>query len=135
MPRSRRRWHTPPPKEIYNPPEEALEMPMWEEPLRGLENLLMFRLWLYRGLVVDFVLCQRTLHAGTWVDLARIDCCHGEVHCHDVDKHGTALARRIMIREIPLGEAGWKVVDEEYEAAEVSMKRSWEDSLRRWRDA
>jgi hypothetical protein len=132
MPRSKRRWHAPLPRRIYEPPPEALEVSIWHEQLDGPRNLLMFRLWMHRGLVVDFVICQQTLHRDKWKEIARTDCCHGEVHCHDVDKHGRQLAKRISIRAIPFGEAGWKVVDEEYELSRASMKRSWEDRLRRW---
>jgi hypothetical protein len=135
MPRSRRRWHAPPPpKEIYDAPFEADEMPVWGEFFDPDErNRTLVRIWLYRGLIVNFVLCQQTLRRGRWIEIARIDCCHGEVHRHDVDEHGRRLAKRILIREIPPGEAGWKVVEEEYETARLNMERSWEDRLRRWR--
>jgi hypothetical protein len=95
MPRSRRRWHPPPPKEIYEPPDEADEMPVWREYFDpDEENRILVRIWLYRGLVVNFVLCQQTLRRGKWIAIVRVDCCHGEVHRHNVDKQGREVARR-----------------------------------------
>ncbi len=119
-----------PDKETYAPPKKAVEQ-VYTIPLIGGEQLTV-RVQDYRGKTVDFAITQATPANRRWSNVARIDCCWGTVHHHLFDKFGNVLKDHDLICEIPVGPAGWDVVNEQYPKAYDRMHNEWEDNLRRW---
>lgn len=86
-----------------------------------------------RGQLVDFSLAQqrRVVKDGTgnsedWVDVIRVDCCHGEVHAHRSTRSGKRTRRKWCKIEGPDDvNAGW-------EYANRAVLDQWPQNLRRW---
>lgn len=120
-----------PKPETYRPPKGATER-TYEIPLPADGERLTIRHQEYRGKTVDFAITQETPAKRRWSNVARIDCCGGTIHEHLFDKAGNKLKDHLLICEIPLGEAGWEVVNAKYPEAYEMMEKNWEDNLRRW---
>jgi hypothetical protein len=93
---------------------------------------LTIRMKTHWGKIVDFAISQSTLVGSKWVNVARIDCCWGTIHRHLYDKAGEPLEDHVPICDIPLGEAGYDVVNARYDDCLAEMETTWEDNLRRW---
>lgn len=85
-------------------------------------------MWHEGGQLVDFVMSQQVWipDQGEWIDIVRIDTCHGEVHIHrfDADTEET----RKVIREIMVVEDVAAGLVE----AETIIYDGWAENLRRW---
>jgi hypothetical protein len=99
----------------------------------GHELYVTYGLWRDR-LVVEFAVGQIVRHNGAWVEVARIDTCHGNVHHHQLRKSRPAdtVGVRVILEELP-SDNPWKVVDSWYERALDKMETEWQERLRRWR--
>lgn len=99
----------------------------------GHELYVRFALWRER-LIVEFAIGQIVRHNGHWVEVARIDTCHGNVHHHQLRKSrpGDTAGQREILEELP-SENPWTIVDRWYEPALDKMQNEWKETLRRWR--
>lgn len=87
--------------------------------------------WYARGRLTDFVVAiQVEVESDEWVDVWRIDCCHGEVHIHRFDAKGND--NRKVLRQIDTQddvEHGYGIaIDTIYEQYEVALMR-WNRGL------
>jgi hypothetical protein len=120
------------PDERYTPPPaEACERFVFDFSLPEAGHVLKVRILTYRGKVVDFAVTQILFDGADWVNVARIDCCHGYIHRHQFDRDGNDIWDHRKIMDIP-HENGWEVVDRGYEEALDVMQNEWEDNLGRW---
>lgn len=69
-------------------------------------DLMDFRVWLGqwfdKGQLTDFCFILSMEHDDEWVELVRIDCCHGEAHVHRFDSAGNddrKVIKKIMHHE------------------------------------
>lgn len=93
---------------------------------------LRVRMHLYQGMVVDFAFVQRYTGEEFPVEVARVDCCHGEVHVHQFGRLGGQIDRTVLhtiSREEP-----WKTVDEWFYSCNEAwcVPEEWERRYRRW---
>lgn len=88
------------------------------------------RFYVYRALIVDFAITHLYEHAGEVATIARIDCCHGEVHRHVFDRRGGELSRSV-IQVIPERDP-WKTIDELYLQCDDQMHAAWLEHYRSW---
>lgn len=112
--------------------------PRWTPDLEDAEEFTYFvrldadsqiyvRQMVLRGQVVAFAVMQQRLLHGGWVDVVRVDSCHGEVHVHRWGRSGQELHREV-IRPI----AGQEDVDYGLDVALEIVEGHWEENLRRW---
>ena len=87
------------------------------------------RLDVPKGQVVDFCLSHQAYveDVDAWLDVVRVDCCHGEVHAHHLDREGRQLTRSVIR---PIGHVG--DVQAGLEEAEALIYDRWEQHARRW---
>jgi hypothetical protein len=99
----------------------------------GQELYFRYRLWQDR-LIVLFTVGQIVRHNGEWVEVARIDTCHGTVHRHQLKKSrpDDRVGERHELEKIP-AEDPWTVVDQWYGQALDMIETDWTEYLRRWR--
>ncbi|MDV7197041.1 hypothetical protein R4172_05645 [Rhodococcus kroppenstedtii] len=98
--------------------------------------------WHYRGQVVDFALNHYvTAHhpenpgEGT-ADVARIDCCHSEVHQHQFYRSGRSQDRSVIqtLHDLPTLEEAESVVCACYDDCYLEMANDWPNHLDRWKE-
>ncbi|TKA09509.1 DUF7718 family protein [Actinacidiphila oryziradicis] len=90
---------------------------------------------LYRDFIVDFAIMQMVREDGSWVHVARIDCCHSTIHRHQFTHAGDDLYDHLEITAIPPdGGDRWSIVHAGYFSALGTMQEEWAENLRRWRD-
>lgn len=96
------------------------------------EHQLHVRMNVYRGNVVDFAIVQLFIGSEFPVEIARVDCCHGEVHMHQFGRRLGEVSRTVIER-IPEDEP-WKTVDRLFEACndEWNSAEAWERRYRSW---
>lgn len=77
----------------------------------GHELYVRFVMWRDR-LIVEFAVGQIVRHNGRWVEVARIDTCHGSIHRHQLKKSepSNTVGDREILEEVPI-ENPWAVVD------------------------
>lgn len=100
-----------------------------ENPIRINDtNQVVVRFWRDGRSIVDFTIHQQLRYFGHWHDVVRVDCNHGEVHYHLMDKSGGELKREV-IREIrAIGD-----VSKGYGMAHEWVWNTYEENTRRWR--
>ena len=99
-----------------------------ENPIRLNDtNQVVVRFWRDGKSVVDFTIHQQLRYLGEWNDVVRVDCSHGEVHYHLLDKMGNEL-KRDVIREI----RGVGDVSQGYGIAHDWMWHAYDENTRRW---
>lgn len=88
--------------------------------------------WLYKGKVVRFSieLQVREHSLADWVQIYRIDTCHGVVHEH-VFQDGDDKGERRRIVPIPLVDS-WDFVTEWFDKAMERSADEWPDRLKEW---
>lgn len=126
--------HPPDPPSYELPdPDECVEYEDKIALFYGHELSVRYRLWKDR-LIVEFAVMQVVRHNGHWVEVARIDTCHGSIHKHQLSKArpGDRVGKRDELQSVPV-QNGWTVVDSWYEQALDHMQRYWTENLRRWR--
>ncbi|MFC8438018.1 hypothetical protein ACFUJT_07450 [Streptomyces griseoincarnatus] len=85
-----------------------------------------------RGRMVDFAIMQMTeLGWGPWVEVARIDCCHGTVHRHLFTREGGVLKDHQTIRTLSV-DASPQVIEEAFDISMEEFLAEWEENIRRW---
>lgn len=65
---------------------------------------------------------------GNWLEVAKIDCCHSQVHKHQRHRQGRAREIRTTIRWITCQED----VEETYDESFNDIIDNYEEHLRRW---
>ena len=84
------------------------------------------------GRIVDFAIMQMTeLGWGPWVEIARIDCCHGTVHRHLFTREGGVLKDHQPICMLP-SDTSPDVIENAFDVAMDEFLAEWEENLRRW---
>ena len=109
--RARRSEAEPVARTRYEPPKGAEETTY---PIQLTdEHRLTVRLATYRKLVVDFAIMQQYWGPAEFpAEVHRTDCCHGEVHHHQMYASGRPEDRFVV--EIIPPENGWQTVDKQY---------------------
>jgi hypothetical protein len=121
----------PPPDPVYEPPEDAEEYAFAYE-LPRQDTKLWIRVLDYRGRCVYFAIMQLLLVDGRWREVARIDCHHGYIHRHQLNRAGEDLWDGRRICDIPAGDGGQKVVDAMYHKCMLIMHDECDENIRRW---
>ena len=114
---------TPPPREECV--EDSLEVEWLEPPCHWLVG----RLWFHGALLVDFVLVHVREEDERTIEIARIDCRHGEVHFHQFGRSGAEL-RRMVMREVQTPQD----VYSQWEPAMQLMTTRYSEQARRWKE-
>lgn len=95
------------------------------------------RLWFWRGRTVDFAIMLEAFDDDVelWRDVARVDCCHGEVHRHEFARSGAE--RRVVIAPIPADdeEGAWDLLGREYDRAHKDLISGWDSYVQKWRQS
>ncbi len=123
-----------PEPELYEPPPkhacDELTMPIDVTDDLKLEVVS----YTYKGRVVRFALMLYYVAPDSRPEqVSRIDTCHGQVHRHILRPGGDNTGEIVPIRDIPVDETAWDVVDSEYNEAFSLMEKEAEEFLRRWR--
>lgn len=126
----------PPPREpVYErPPMDECEEEVWPFPLSDGEELrCRRRTWLQQpAFLCDFAIIYITRDGSEWPEVARIDCCHSEVHHHQLRRGSSdTVGERTSIAQIP-AQRGWETVDSWYPRALTLMRDGWNERRRRW---
>lgn len=113
------------------PPVPPAEEAEWTILITSGEKLRV-RVRTLHGRTVDFAIMRMTeLGWGPWVEIARIDCCHGTVHRHLFTREGGVLQDLRTIRVLPAS-IGPEVIEESFDIALDEFLAEWEEDLRRW---
>lgn len=128
-----------PEKFEYVVSEDALEGLDYSVPLGG-GTVLQVRTMERDYKVVDFSLNQfvepeyEGNYSGRNVDVARIDCCHSEVHRHQFYRDGHPQNRYVIhdLKCEPDHENAENVVNRCYDSCYEEMTDNWESHLERW---
>jgi len=83
--------------------------------------------------MVEFAVTQITRSRGKWIEVARIDTCHGHVHRHQLQRGSSDTVGDVRSLEVIPADRGWEVIDRWYEQALAMMQNEWKDNLRRWK--
>lgn len=113
----------------WTPDDSTWETTEYTIPLLGTEDRVVVRLATDRAKVMDFAMMQQVLvdlEDDEWVDIVRIDCCHGEVHIHRFDMQGNDSRQALF----PL--TGPADVQKGLDYAEDVVYEQWEANRRRW---
>lgn len=106
----------------------------WRTYLLGTSDAVVVSLWTdENGRIVHFAMVQQTaLYVDDeaepeWVEVAKVDCAHGEVHVHRYSSTGRELSKKAFctINSPDDVTAG-------YEYAQTVIFDQWEENLRRW---
>lgn len=82
-----------------------------------------------KGRLVDYALTHEALGAdGEWHEIAKVDCCHSQVHRHIADKDQPETDRKLVIQEL----FTWKDVEDSWDAAYTDIEQNWERRERDW---
>lgn len=88
--------------------------------------------WCYKGWTVDFSLThQLEEDAGEYQHVARYDCCHSEVHKHQLYRYSEAETRH-TVKQLDDPKTAWEDVDTVFPEAYDDMIDNWEENYRRW---
>lgn len=86
------------------------------------------RMETHRGDLVDFAITQCHQPDGSeWQDVARVDCCHNEVHRHLYRDGGTEI-NRVVFREV----SAQTDIEVGYDWGDRLINEQWEENVRRW---
>lgn len=125
--------HPAQPEAYRPPPDHACDVETFPISITETDQL-MVRLHLYRHRTVDFAIMQLVRQDDTWVEVSRIDCCHGTIHRHQFDRTGVDLYDHKVIMDIPASrDDAWAVVGAGYDDALDVMMTEYDENLRRWR--
>lgn len=122
----------PPPDEPYMPPpdDECEEFTERILLMRGNRLSIRRRFRTGQNTVVEFGVNQVVRVDGGWVDVARIDSAHGEIHRHQFTASG---GNRITTLERIPQRDGEELVDRWCAIAADMMENEWQENLGRWR--
>lgn len=126
-----------PAKFQYVPTEESIET-IWDISLGACD--LYVREARLGGLIVDYALNQRwathdEVADGIQLDVARIDCCHSEVHRHQFYKAGQEDPKYevlVSLKGCASDAEAQDMVNASYQESYDRMINNWEDYLERW---
>ncbi|MEJ4100414.1 hypothetical protein V5S96_08610 [Corynebacterium mastitidis] len=130
---------TPPPTFTYTPREADQTVATPIDLADGCE--LTMRESYRKGLIIDFSLNEHiNSHHPRYPyvhnhDVARIDCCHSEVHRHQFYANGDEDPKYYVIRSLtdcPDQQTAEKVIDECYDHCYSMIMSNWEAHLERW---
>jgi len=79
------------------------------------------------GRMVEFAITAQVDVAGHWVDVARVDTCHENVHLHLMSRTGVEISRQVT-RPI----YGPNDVELGWDAGEAMLLAKWDEHVRRW---
>jgi hypothetical protein len=120
----------------YRPPPDhacdVLETPydLGHDPDTGERHVLMTRLSLYKGKVVDFSLEQTVRVDEVILKVRRVDSSHGVIHVHKFTQEDQD-GQRYDLLEVP--EHGHDVVDSSCYEQLNKLLDEWNENLRSWR--
>jgi hypothetical protein len=82
-----------------------------------------------RGRLVDYALVHEVRGADEeWHEVAKIDCCHSQVHRHTAATDQPETDRKLVIQEL----FSWKDVEDSWDAAYGDIEDNWERRERDW---
>lgn len=109
-------------------PEECEEWPPLIFPVgEGMSDRVVQVVMMHQDRVVHFAVMQQHLHDGAWVEVARMDTCHGESHVHRFQCDGSEEKRQVFCVLNTIED-----VESEFERACSLLVDEWETELRRW---
>lgn len=120
----------PPTSFVYKPPKGG-DIHEYSVQL-AIEHELFVRQHIYRGIVVDFAIVQHFTGTEFPVEVARVDCRHGEVHEHQFGRTRGKLTRTVLER-IDDNDP-WKIVNGYFYTCndEWNDAEAWERRYRTW---
>lgn len=79
------------------------------------------------GRMVEFAIIAQVDVADRWIDVARVDTCHEEVHLHLKSRTGAEIGRNVLrtIYSPNDVERGW-------DEGEAMLLARWDEHVRRW---
>lgn len=123
---------TPEPTIQYKRPERAELVFDGPIALDGHGHSIYQKQWVYKGKVVDFSLSHRFEEvAGHYTFVARYDCCHSEVHKHQMYRSGKEETYK-PLKRLDDPNTAWEDVDSAFPVACDDAIDSWEENYRRW---
>lgn len=125
-----RALYVPPPMDDCNEESTSIEV----SPI----DRVVVRLRFWHGRTVDFAVMLDSFDedAGQWCNVVRVDCCHGEVHRHELCRSGRP-ERRLVISPIPAddNEKAWVLLAREYDQAQEDLISGWDSYVGKWRQS
>jgi hypothetical protein len=124
----------PPAAETYSADRSSCKVESFYVDLLGEGRIFTSHWFDGEGRIADFVLVQEVrveVPSDTgdedWVEVVRVDCCHGEAHIHYFDSSGGEIQRRVLTVLMTRAD-----VDSALDLAEDLVYERWEEHLGRW---
>lgn len=117
----------------YKPPDKSMGS-ILDYPIDlATGHYLVIRQHIYRENAVDFAVMQFYEDDDGRYEVARIDCCHGEVHRHGFKRNSKEETRH-SIQQITVDGSQWATVNTQYESCLEKMTSEFMENYRRWAD-